>query len=167
MTSRPTLHLIYMWLQESKKVTYGRKIGFGRMKILPLVFRPYILLKIFQFTKLKHRALTIFALSLETGFMLTPLCYTLCRANYIRTKAKLTLQYILTYFHSRSPPSESQLPWWLACALRNKDWNISRAIGKKLAVRRRVACPRRSGCFNEQGWKSICWGSQIRIGTVQ
>ena len=98
MTSRPTLHLIYMLLQESKKVTYGRKIGIGRMKILPFVFRPYILLKIFQFTKLKHRALTIFALSLETGFMLTPLCYTLCRANYIRTKAKLTLQYILTYF---------------------------------------------------------------------
>lgn len=76
-----------MLLQESKKVTYGWKIGIGRIKILPFVFRPYFLLTIFQFTK--HRALTIFALSLDTGFMLTPLCYTLCRANYIRTKAKL------------------------------------------------------------------------------
>lgn len=40
MTSKPRLHLIDMLLQESKKATYGRKIGIGRMKILPFVFRP-------------------------------------------------------------------------------------------------------------------------------
>lgn len=43
----------------------------------------------------------------------------------------------------------------------------SEMMSEEASWTRKVACPRRSGCFNEQGWRSICWGAQIRIGTVE